>query len=109
MERSFLCTHRKFISTIATVFCLARIVAGTAVMNPTSFLLLATRTPRCHSGLNPGGCSAHFRKEWEYLNLHQDEHECMWCAAGSRLSLMPGCTSYFRRIAAVHLQGMEDW
>ena len=40
LERSFLCTHRKLISTIATPSCRsaplrAAILAGTAVMNPT--------------------------------------------------------------------------
>jgi len=32
--------------------------AGIADMKPTSFLLLLTRTPQCHSAIHPGGLSA---------------------------------------------------
>jgi len=56
--RSFLCTHRKLISTDVKLWRHARTVAGIAVINPTSFPDLAARTPTCHSRLKPGGFSA---------------------------------------------------
>ena len=43
--RSFLCTHKKLISTMRTSLSRTRIVAGIALINATSFLLADTRTP----------------------------------------------------------------
>ena len=54
LERSFLWTHRKLISTMSSVLPLAQIRAGIAVMNPISRPLVPARTPRCHSGSKPG-------------------------------------------------------
>ena len=39
------------------------------VMKATSLPLVLTRTPSTHSDCQPGGCSAHCRNSWEYLNL----------------------------------------
>jgi hypothetical protein len=63
--RSFLCTHRKFISTMVTWDVLTRMWAGTALMKATSLPLAATRTPTSQSAWVPGGSSAHCRNSGE--------------------------------------------
>ncbi len=57
-SRSFLWTQRKLISTIGSVLERTFIVAGIAVIKPTSFPLCFTLTPKCHSRLKPGGFNA---------------------------------------------------
>lgn len=49
--------------------------AGIALIKPTSFLLLATRTPQCHSDFQPGGLRAlkdHLLHNLN-LNLNMDQ------------------------------------
>ena len=48
-DRSFLCTHKKLISTIFFRTSWTRMFAGTADINPTNLLDFVIRTPVCHS------------------------------------------------------------
>lgn len=45
-------------------------VAGIALINPTSFLLETTRTPQCHWGNQPGGRSALRRGHTSAVTSH---------------------------------------
>jgi len=65
LDRSFLCTHRKLISTMGMLRPDATTVAGMALMNATSLRLALTRTPTCQSRRNPGGWRAHCRNAAE--------------------------------------------
>ncbi len=53
--RSFLCTHRKLISTVFKLLALTRTVAGMPEMKATSLPVDETRTPQCQTDLYPGG------------------------------------------------------
>ena len=66
MDRSFLCTHRKLISTIFMLASFARTSAGMALMKPASFLPAPSlRTPNSQSWQEPRGCSNQRRKSGE--------------------------------------------
>lgn len=47
------------------------IVAGIALINPTSFLLETTLTPQCHWGNQPGGRSALEKRHTSEVTSHQ--------------------------------------
>lgn len=47
--------------------------AGIALIKPTSFSLLATRTPQCHSDFQPGGLRALKDHLLHNLNLNMDQ------------------------------------
>ena len=64
--RSFLCTHRKLISTIFTSMSVTHTPNGMAEMKASSLPLfpsasLAARTPHIHDVLYPGAMRAHRR------------------------------------------------
>ena len=62
---SFLCTHKKLISTISVATVFVRIVAGIAEINPTIFFVVEARTAQSQSVCHPGGLRAHFKNSGE--------------------------------------------
>ena len=63
--------------------------AGMALIKPTSFLLLATRTPQCHCIFQPGGLRALKKGKCTVSNYSLEEYHLAPPPFNTLLLLMP--------------------